>query len=85
MNTDRIEKKIFLRATRERVWNAISEADQFGAWFGVAFDGLFAKGARLTGRKDGFKVVSKRPFVDRSAHRGHKHLPPGGRQASANT
>jgi uncharacterized protein YndB with AHSA1/START domain len=50
MNTDRIEKKIFLRATRERVWRAISEADQFGAWFGVAFDGPFVAGARLTGK-----------------------------------
>ena len=50
MNTDRIEKKILLHATRERVWKAISEADQFGAWFGVTFDGPFAKGARLTGR-----------------------------------
>jgi len=50
MNTDRIEKKIMLHATRERVWKAISEADQFGAWFGVAFDGAFAVGARLTGK-----------------------------------
>jgi uncharacterized protein YndB with AHSA1/START domain len=49
MNTDRIEKKILLRATRERVWRAISEADQFGAWFGVAFDGPFTAGAHLTG------------------------------------
>ena len=50
LHTDRIEKKMLLRATRERVWKAISEADQFGAWFGVAFDGPFEKGARLTGR-----------------------------------
>ena len=50
MTTDRIEKKILLRATRERVWKAISDADQFGAWFGVSFDGPFNAGARLTGR-----------------------------------
>lgn len=50
MNTDRIEKKILLRAPRERVWRAISDAKQFGRWFGVAFDGAFAEGARLTGR-----------------------------------
>jgi uncharacterized protein YndB with AHSA1/START domain len=50
MSTDRIEKKILLHATRERVWKAISEAEQFGAWFGVAFDGSFVGGARLTGR-----------------------------------
>ena len=50
MNTDRIEKKILLHATRERVWQAISDSKQFGIWFGVAFDGPFAEGARLTGR-----------------------------------
>jgi uncharacterized protein YndB with AHSA1/START domain len=50
MNTDRIEKKVLLRASRERVWHAISDAKQFGSWFGVAFDGPFADGARLTGR-----------------------------------
>jgi uncharacterized protein YndB with AHSA1/START domain len=47
---DRIEKRIVLRAPRERVWRAISEAKQFGAWFGVELDGEFAAGARLTGR-----------------------------------
>jgi len=50
MSTDRIEKKILLRAPRERVWRAISDANEFGSWFGVAFDGPFAEGARLTGR-----------------------------------
>lgn len=50
MNTDRIEKQILLRAPRERVWHAVSEAQQFGRWFGVAFDGPFVAGARLRGR-----------------------------------
>ncbi len=50
MNTDRIEKQVRLRATRERVWRAISDSGQFGSWFGVAFDGPFAAGGRLTGR-----------------------------------
>jgi uncharacterized protein YndB with AHSA1/START domain len=48
--TDRIEKKILLRAPCERVWLAISDAKQFGHWFGVDFDGAFVPGARLTGR-----------------------------------
>jgi len=48
--TDRIEKKILLRAPLDRVWRAISDAREFGAWFGVAFDGPFVAGARLTGR-----------------------------------
>jgi uncharacterized protein YndB with AHSA1/START domain len=50
MNTDRIEKKILLRAPRERVWRAISDAKEFGSWFGVAFDGPFAEGTHLTGK-----------------------------------
>ena len=50
MTTDRIEKTILLRAPRERVWRAISEADQFGTWFGVRFDGPFVEGSRLTGK-----------------------------------
>jgi hypothetical protein len=48
-DADRIEKKVLLRATRERVWQAISDSSQFGAWFGVMFDGPFVEGARLTG------------------------------------
>src|ERR1700761_1700612 len=50
MNTDRIEKSILLRAPRQRVWNAIADARQFGAWFGVEFDGPFVEGHALTGR-----------------------------------
>ena len=50
MSMDRIEKQIVLRARLQRVWRAISEAAQFGAWFGMDFDGEFAPGARMTGR-----------------------------------
>jgi uncharacterized protein YndB with AHSA1/START domain len=48
--TDKIEKKVLLRAPRERVWKAISDSKQFGAWFGVEFDGPFVAGKRITGR-----------------------------------
>jgi uncharacterized protein YndB with AHSA1/START domain len=50
MSTDRIEKTILLNAPRERVWRAVSTAAEYGRWFGVAFDGPFVEGARLTGR-----------------------------------
>src|SRR5260221_14779360 len=49
-NTDRIEKTTLLRAPRSRVWRALSDAREFGAWFGVALEGAFAPGARLTGK-----------------------------------
>jgi uncharacterized protein YndB with AHSA1/START domain len=50
MSTDRIEKSIFLRAPRSRVWRAITNAEEFGAWFGVKLEGAFAPGARVSGR-----------------------------------
>ena len=49
MNSDRIEKKILLRATRDRVWQAISDSRRFGTWFGVEFDGPFVEGEWLSG------------------------------------
>lgn len=48
-STDRIERQVLLKAPRERVWRALSEADQFGTWFGVRFDGPFVEGGRMTG------------------------------------
>jgi uncharacterized protein YndB with AHSA1/START domain len=49
MNTDRIEKKVLLHAPRKRVWRAVSDSTEFGAWFGVKFDGPFVAGANLHG------------------------------------
>lgn len=48
--SDRIVKQILLRASRERVWAAISDARQFGMWFGVRFEGDFAAGAHVEGK-----------------------------------
>ena len=47
MNTDRIEKKVLLRAPRNRVWRALADSTEFGAWFGMKFDGPFAPGASM--------------------------------------
>ena len=46
---DQIQKTIVLRAPLARVWSAISDARQFGAWFGVDIDGPFAAGAPIRG------------------------------------
>jgi uncharacterized protein YndB with AHSA1/START domain len=48
--TDRIEKQVLLRAPRERVWRAVSDSREFGAWFGAAFEGPFVQGGRLAGK-----------------------------------
>jgi uncharacterized protein YndB with AHSA1/START domain len=42
--TDRIQKKVLLRASPERVWSAIGDAKEFGRWFGAVFDGPFVAG-----------------------------------------
>ena len=49
MNTDRIEKKVLLRAPLKRVWRALSDSAEFGSWFGMKFDGPFAPGACMRG------------------------------------
>lgn len=49
-STDRIEKKILLRAPRSRVWRAISDAGEFGTWFGLKLEGTFAPGAHIRGK-----------------------------------
>jgi uncharacterized protein YndB with AHSA1/START domain len=49
-STDRIEKQVLLKAPRARVWRALSNAEEFGAWFGVALKGkAFAAGQRTRG------------------------------------
>jgi|SRR5437660_8355844 len=49
-NTDKIEKRILLRAPRSRVWRALSDAQEFGSWFGVQLAGRFEPGARVSGK-----------------------------------
>ena len=48
MSTDRIEKRVELRAPLDRVWRAISDAEEFGRWFGARFDGPFVAGSSVT-------------------------------------
>src|SRR5712691_1083328 len=60
MNTDRIEKRILLRAPRARVWRSLTDAEQFGQWFGVELNGSFVPGARLRGQVK---------------HKGYEHVP----------
>jgi uncharacterized protein YndB with AHSA1/START domain len=49
-STDRIEKSVRLSVPRARVWRALTNAAEFGSWFGVKLVGAFAPGARLTGQ-----------------------------------
>ena len=49
MGTDKIEKKILLRAPQGRIWRALSDYQEFGHWFGVKFDRPFVSGATMSG------------------------------------
>ena len=57
--SDRIEKKILLRAPRARVWRALTNATDFGLWFGVNLKGTFEVG---------------RPIRGNVTDRGHEHI-----------
>jgi len=47
--TDRIEKQVVLRAPRSRVWRALTDAEEFSAWFGVRIEGAFVPGSSVKG------------------------------------
>src|ERR1700727_3924788 len=59
-STDRIERKILLKAPRSRVWRGLSAPKEFGAWFGVDF-----KGAAF---------VAGRPVKGQITYPGYEHL-----------
>jgi uncharacterized protein YndB with AHSA1/START domain len=49
-DTDRIERSVVIHAPRERVWRALSNAEEFGTWFGVNLAGqAFSPGRRSRG------------------------------------
>ena len=50
-STDRIERSVLLKAGRSRVWRALSNAEEFGDWFGVSLKGkTFTAGKRVQGQ-----------------------------------
>jgi len=43
--SNEIKRKVLLNAPRERVWEALTDAEQFGSWFGIELAGKrFAAG-----------------------------------------
>jgi uncharacterized protein YndB with AHSA1/START domain len=47
---DRIEKQIVIKAPRSRVWRALTDPKEFGAWFGVDLSGEFKVGEKSSGQ-----------------------------------
>lgn len=71
--TDRIEKRFEVTAKRSRVWRAISDAGEFGAWFGIKLDGPFAAGRTVLGRltHPGYEHISLEIQVERIEPEGY--------------
>ena len=49
-STDRIEKKVLLRAPRARVWRALTDSREFSTWFRVQMAGAFTVGVATKGQ-----------------------------------
>jgi uncharacterized protein YndB with AHSA1/START domain len=66
-STDRIEKVVVVRASRSRVWRAVTTAKEFGAWFRMSLDGEFAEGGTIRGRitHPGYEHVTLEMLVER--------------------
>ena len=66
-STDRIEKQVVLRAPRSRVWRALTEADEFGRWFGVKLTRPSGEGAQVTGQvpQPGYEHITFTVTIER--------------------
>jgi uncharacterized protein YndB with AHSA1/START domain len=63
----RIEKRVQLRAPRSRVWRALTNSDEFGAWFGVRLNGALRPNSALSGpiTIEGFEHLTLHLQVER--------------------
>lgn len=67
-STDRIEKKILIRAPRSRVWRALTTPSELGKWFRVDLHGdSFTPGAEVAGKvlHPGYEHVTWRVWIER--------------------
>jgi uncharacterized protein YndB with AHSA1/START domain len=59
-STDRIERKILLKAPRSRVWRALTDPAEFGAWFGLSLPSK--------------AMVAGKPLRGKVTHPGYEHV-----------
>jgi uncharacterized protein YndB with AHSA1/START domain len=59
-STDRIERKIVLKAPRARVWRALTNVGEFNSWFGVKLQGQ--------------QFTAGRTFSGPVTHPGYEHI-----------
>jgi uncharacterized protein YndB with AHSA1/START domain len=68
MTEDRIEKNVVIRASRDRVWRALTDSKEFGRWFGARFEGPFAPGRTVRG------VIAPSERASSEETAGHPYL-----------
>lgn len=89
--SDRIEKRVLLRARRARVWRALTDAAEFGTWFGVVLEGPFVEGTPVRGRitHPGYEHLTMELWVERMeperyfSYRWHPHAVDANRDYSS--
>src|SRR5580704_15055104 len=59
-STDRIERKILLRAPRSRVWRTLTDPAEFGDWFGLSLPNK--------------AMVAGKPLRGKVTHPGYEHV-----------
>lgn len=67
MTNNEIRKQIDLRAPRSKVWRALVDHEQFGAWFKVRLEGPFVVGKHTMGNitSAGYEHVRMDVLVDK--------------------
>ena len=63
--SDRIEKQVELKASVSRVWRALTDHQEFGAWFQVTVEGPFEPGKESSGHitYPGFEHLQWRAWI----------------------
>ena len=67
-STDRIERSTLINAPVSRVWRALTNAEEFGGWFGVALKGKkFVAGQQVQGQItiEGYQHVTFEALIER--------------------
>jgi uncharacterized protein YndB with AHSA1/START domain len=91
---DRIEEQVVLQVSRARVWRALTNADELGAWFGASLAGAtIAPGEHVVGRVTipGYEHVTFDVVIEemvperRFAWRWHPHATDAAADYSAET
>jgi uncharacterized protein YndB with AHSA1/START domain len=66
-NADRIEKQIELKAPVSRIWKALTDHTEFGAWFRVKLESPFVAGKKTRGSitQPGYEHVTMEVAVEK--------------------